>query len=89
MERAARAANAHEFICALPEGYNTVVANATLSGGQIQRLAIARAVMLGTRLKVLVLDEATSALDAENERQVRGPSAFPAYFASTAVAPVS
>jgi ATP-binding cassette, subfamily B, bacterial len=70
VENAARAANAHEFIQALPEGYETVVGErgVTLSGGQRQRLAIARAFVKDA--PVLILDEPTSALDADNERAV-------------------
>jgi ATP-binding cassette subfamily B protein/subfamily B ATP-binding cassette protein MsbA len=70
VERAARAANAHEFIAALPEGYATVVGErgVTLSGGQRQRVAIARAFLKDA--PVLILDEPTSALDAENERAI-------------------
>ncbi|CAN6341211.1 unnamed protein product [Urochloa humidicola] len=68
---AAKAANAHGFISALPEGYSTLAGErgAQLSGGQRQRVAIARAVLRDPR--VLLLDEATSALDAESERAVR------------------
>ncbi len=71
VERAARLANAHDFIAAFPEGYATLVGErgVQLSGGQKQRVAIARAVLKDP--KVLVLDEATSALDAESEHQVR------------------
>jgi ATP-binding cassette subfamily B protein len=68
---AARAANAHEFISAFPEGYKTLVGErgVRLSGGQKQRVAIARALLKDPR--VLVLDEATSALDAESEHLVQ------------------
>jgi ATP-binding cassette subfamily B protein len=70
IESAARAANAHDFVLALPQGYDTVVGErgVTLSGGQRQRLAIARAFVKDA--PVLILDEPTSALDAENERTV-------------------
>jgi ABC-type multidrug transport system fused ATPase/permease subunit len=73
IEAAARAADAHEFIAALPDGYDTIVGQRgrRLSGGQRQRLAIARALVRDA--PVLVLDEPTTGLDAESSERILAP----------------
>jgi ATP-binding cassette, subfamily B, bacterial len=71
IEQAARLAQAHEFITALPNGYDTVVGErgVTLSGGQRQRIAIARAFLTDPR--ILILDDSTSAIDSATEDQIQ------------------
>jgi ATP-binding cassette, subfamily B, bacterial len=71
IERAAREAQAHDFIMAMPEGYDTVVGErgVTLSGGQRQRIAIARAFLTDPR--ILILDDSTSAIDSATEDEIQ------------------
>lgn len=69
VEWAAKQAYAHDFISALPNGYETLVDDDLLSGGQKQRIAIARAVLRDP--VIMILDEATSALDSESEHYIK------------------
>ena len=71
VEQAARLAQAHDFVAALPNGYDTVIGERgiTLSGGQRQRIAIARAIV--TNPRILILDDATASVDATTEAKIR------------------
>ena len=71
VQRAAELAQAHEFVAALPDGYDTVIGERgiTLSGGQRQRIAIARALLVDPR--ILILDDATASVDATTESKIR------------------
>lgn len=74
--RAARMASAHDFICRMPDGYDTVVgaSGRTLSGGERQRISIARAILADP--KILILDEATASVDTETERAIQQSIAY-------------
>jgi ATP-binding cassette subfamily B protein len=71
IQAAAQAAQAHDFILKMPDGYDTVVGEKgiTLSGGQKQRVAIARALLTAPR--ILILDDATASVDSETERSIQ------------------
>ena len=71
IEEAARAAEAHDFICSFTEGYNTLLGRGgiNVSGGQKQRICIARALL--RKPKILILDDSTSAVDTETELKIR------------------
>ena len=71
VEAAARRAQAHAFVTELPDGYDTMIGERglTVSGGQRQRLAIARAILADPR--ILILDDATSSVDASTEQQIK------------------
>lgn len=76
IEAASKAANAHDFIMALPNGYQTLISEAgsSLSGGERQRISIARAILKDA--PIVLLDEATAAIDASNERAIQQALAF-------------
>lgn len=74
--RASRLASAHDFICAFPDGYDTVIGSGgkSLSGGERQRLSIARAILADS--KILILDEATASVDTETEKAIQQSLAY-------------